>query len=183
MVSKSFSQAVLAEDMLLTALADYTQEAVKRMREEQETCSCVSVFIMTNQMSAPPHYANGANERLQKPTAFFPDILRIAERLLHSIYRPGYRYRKVMILLSGLDKASNQQMGLFDDNVKDEKKERLMKAFDAINTRYGRGAIRMAASEMARAGADVDDFLPFEMKREYLSPCYTTRLEDVPKVH
>jgi DNA polymerase V len=74
-------------------------------------------------------------------------------------------------------------MCLFDDNVKDEKRERLMKAFDAINTRYGRGAIRMAASEMARAGVDEDDFLPFEMKREYLSPCYTTRLEDVPRVH
>jgi DNA polymerase V len=183
MVSKSFSQAVYTEDMLQTALADYAQEAVKRMREEKEACSFVSVYIMTNQMSAPPHYANGATERLSTPTAFFPDILSIAMNLLHSIYRPGYRYRKVMILLSGLVKASNQQIGLFDDTKTDEKKERLMKAFDAINTKYGRGAIRMAASQIARAGADADDFLPFEMKRAYLSPCYTTRLEDVPRVH
>jgi DNA polymerase V len=187
MVSKSFSEAVFQEEMLQNALADYTQEAVKRLREEGEIASHVSVYLMTNYMAAGPHYENGATARLASPSSYFPDILAAGSRLLHSIYRSGFRYRKVMVLLSGLEKAKGRQGGLFDDTVSDKKKERLMEAFDAINARYGRGTLCLAASRQAwGAGTGkavaCDGSLPFQMKRAYLSPAYTTRLEDVPRV-
>jgi DNA polymerase V len=88
-----------------------------------------------------------------------------------------------MILLSSLSKKQGRQTGLFEDIEQDAKRERLMTAFDAINSRYGRGTIQLAASQEARAGLDEDDFKPFEMRRDYLSPCYTTRIADLPEVY
>ncbi|WP_422386162.1 DUF4113 domain-containing protein [Enterovibrio norvegicus] len=48
-----------------------------------------------------------------------------------------------------------------------------MKAFDGLNKRYGTGAVFMAAQ-----GIDPK----WGMRREFLSPQYTTRWDDVPWV-
>jgi DNA polymerase V len=181
-VSKSFSEAVFTEDLLQRALAEHTQEAVKRLRSEALVCGIVSVYLMTNAYASGEQYSNAALEKLPAPSAFLPEIGAVAGRLLHGIYRPGYKYRKVMILLAELGKEAGQQTGLFDDASKIAKEKALMKSFDAINGRYGRKALRLASQGAVRGGLDNDDFLPFEMRRSYLSPCYTTRLADCPRV-
>ena len=44
---------------------------------------------------------------------------------------------------------------------------------DALNLHYGRGTVRTATAGVQQRWA---------MRRERISPCYTTRLEDVPRV-
>jgi DNA polymerase V len=189
MVSRSFAGAVYLEEQVITALSEHAQEAVKRLREEALAAGIVSVYLMTNPQSRGEQYSNGAMERLDEPSSFLPTIENTAERLLHQIFRQGYPYRKVMILLSGLVRAKNAQQDLFEDNagtalrLKKEKQEKLMSAFDAINGKFGRGTIKLAASAMAKANIPNEAELPFEMKRDYLSPCYTTRIEDLPRVY
>jgi DNA polymerase V len=183
MVSKSFSQAVFSLEQIETALTDYAQEALKRLRNGGELASMVTSFIMTNPMSSGAQYANGATVELLVATDYFPVILQAALEALRRVFRPGFRYRKAMILLSGLTKRQGRQTELFGDRKQDEKQERLMTAFDSINTRYGRGTIQLATSRQARAGLDGDGCKPFEMKRNYLSPCYTTRIADLPEVY
>jgi DNA polymerase V len=138
---------------------------------------------MTNSQSSGAQYANAATVELAEPTDYFPAILEAAKEALLRVFKPGFRYRKAMILLSDLSKRQGRQTGLFGDTEQDAKRERLMTAFDAINSRYGRGTIQLAASQEARAGLDEEDFKPFEMRRDYLSPCYTTRIADLPEVY
>jgi DNA polymerase V len=181
MCSRSFSGGVYNLDELVKALADYTQEAVKRLREDRLSCSYITVFLMTNPWGEGDQYANQATAKLDEPSAYFPDILNQAARLLRSIFRHGYKYRKTMILLSGITENRYCQPGLFEDTGNREKRESLMKAFDHINDRYGRGTIRLGASAPPPIPGETDG-APWEMKREFLSPDYTTRLKDVPKV-
>ena len=100
---------------------------------------------------------------------------------MRSIFRHGYKYRKTMILLSGMSEDRQEQPDLFEDTSGKEKREQIMKCFDALNDRYGRGTIRLGVSGLASLPADADS-APWQMKREFLSPEYTTRLCDVPKV-
>ena len=58
--------------------------------------------------------------------------------------------------------------------MEDEKKRRLMDSVDKITSHYGRGALTLA-----KAGETTG----WEMKREFLSPCWTTRYSDFPKIH
>jgi DNA polymerase V len=51
-----------------------------------------------------------------------------------------------------------------------------MKAFDAINERYGRGAIHLGVRN-GKTGKD-----DWKMKRDYLSPEYTTDINQIPIV-
>jgi DNA polymerase V len=182
MCSRSFSGGAYYLDELITALAEYIQEAVKRLRDDRLTCSYLTVFLMTNPYGEGEQYSNQATAQFKNPTAYIPEIMTTAEGLLRSIFRHGYKYRKVMVLLSGIEDGNNRQYDLFEDTAEKEKRERLMQCFDVINDKYGRGTIRLGASGMATGAGDTGE-APWEMKREFLSPEYTTRLEDVPKVY
>ena len=50
----------------------------------------------------------------------------------------------------------------------------LMSAVDALNQRFGRGAVAVASAMRPREAASYDS------KRERMSPRYTTRLDELP---
>jgi len=179
MVSRSFQKPVYEIEDIVTALAEYTQEAVKRMRDEGLSCRYVSVYIMTNAYAEGDHYANGMSAELPYPSAYLPEIQATANELLQRIFRHGYKYRKVMIGLAGLGNDSNPQLDLFYTVYNRGKAlEPLMQAFDEINDRYGRGTIKLACG-LGRKPQD-DEAAAWELRREFLSPCYTTKLSDIP---
>jgi DNA polymerase V len=180
MVSRSFSSAVHYIDEIITPLSEFTQEAVKRLREDKQACKYVSVYLMTNPFSAGEQYSNSASGELEKPTSFLPDINTLAVELLQRIFRKGYDYRKVMILLDGLSPDTGIQLDLFEDNTRKQMNESIMTAFDKVNSKYGRGTLRIGIADLAKS-ADYEN-VPWKMKREMLSPYYTTSLEDIPKV-
>ncbi|MDR0719197.1 MAG: Y-family DNA polymerase [Treponema sp.] len=180
--SRSFSSGVYYLDDLIPALTEYTQEAVARMRDDGLACSNLTVFLMTNPFGEGKQYSNQATGEFNEPTAYLPEIQAMAAGLLRRIYRYGYKYRKVMVLLSGMKEGKNQQPDLFEDTTSREKRERLMRSFDLINAKYGRGSIRMGAAGLA-SGQNESGVVPWKMRREFLSPSYTTKLSDVPKVY
>ena len=69
-----------------------------------------------------------------------------------------------------LSSADNAQQMLFDERPK-ERDERLQKAIDRINSQYGKKAVKVATQVL-----NTDKPL---IKREKLSPCYTTNLRDI----
>jgi DNA polymerase V len=181
MVSRSFQSAVYDLDSIITPLAMYTQEAVKRMREGRLSCRHVTVYLMTNAFARGEQYFNQMSAQLPHLSAYLPEILETAKELLKRIYRPGYKYRKVMVGLAGLENDDNAQYDLFDDSYNQVKRlEPLMRVFDSINGRYGRGAITLGTSLSI---SPKEKKQAWKMKRDFLSPNYTTRIQDIPKVY
>ena len=178
--SRSFSGAVFELEPIMTALADYTQETVKRLRDGASACKFVSVFLMTNHYSEGEQYSNAASAELPRHTSYLPDILGTAIALVKQIYRKGYSYRKVMVCLFGITKDNNLQSDLFEEATDLKKREQIMKSFDFINNKYGRGTLHLGTHDMVKPDGNGDS--PWLMQRHYLSPEYTTKLTDVPRV-
>ena len=142
-------------DDITAALTEYTQESVKRMREDNLLCRYISVYLMTNAYTEGDQYANQLTAELPYPSAYLPEITATANALLKRIYRPGYKYRKVMIGLTGLEHDNNPQLDLFNTAYNRGKQlEPLMQAFDAINHRYGRGTIKLACGLSGKKSQD-----------------------------
>jgi DNA polymerase V len=180
MVSRSFQKPVYEIDDIITALSEYTQEAVMRMRAENLSCKFVSVYLMTNIHSGGEQYSNQMTLELPQLSAYLPEIQMAANELMKRIYRPNYKYRKAMIGLSGLKYDKNPQLDLFNLNYNRKKElEPLMQAFDAINNRYGRGTIKLACGLTGKKPEDNESF-PWELKRDFLSPRYTTNIKEIP---
>jgi DNA polymerase V len=179
-VSRSFQTAVFELNDLITALSEYTQEAVKRMRDENLSCRYITVYLMTNAWASGEQYFNQLSAELPCLSAFLPEIQSVANILLKRIFRPGYKYRKVMIALTGLDFDKGSQLDLFNaGHNRSTKMENLMKSFDDINDRYGRGTIKLGCSILGKKPADTETS-PYEMKRDYLSQKYTTSIAEIP---
>lgn len=174
--SKSFGEPVFSLEELEEALAAYTQEAVSRMRGEHSAARFISVYLMTNPWDeSGQQYCNQLSASLSSPTSFLPDILGTAIELLRRLYRSGYRYRKIMINLLGLEDDTIIQQDLFNTDEKRPGKQALMNCFDSINSRYGRNMLRM--------GTGKRESKAWNMRRKFLSPAYTTDLAGIPEVH
>lgn len=171
--SRSFGQPVRDLPRLKEAMADYTTRAAEKLRAQGSVANVVMAFLQTNAFKkGEPQYSNLAETPLLVATAFTPKLIQAAQAALKRIYLPGYAYKKVGVLLAGLEPARGRQLSLLD--IADEPKmERLMAAFDGINARYGRGTAFYAAAGINQTWA---------MKRGSLSPAYTTRWEEMPEV-
>jgi DNA polymerase V len=139
---------------------------------------------MTNAYAQGNQYFNQLTAELPYLSAYLPEIQATANELVKKIFRPNYKYRKVMIGLTGLSNDKNPQLDLFgiQDNLK-TKNEPLMQAFDTINNRYGRGTIKLAcglAGKQKETETAMPDKKPWEMRRNYLSPSYTTNIKEIP---
>jgi len=69
--------------------------------------------------------------------------------------------------------VQDQQIDLFADTASEEKDDRLSKALDAINAKYGRGSILHLSEGIAKL---------WQMMRAMLTPNYTTSWNQIPKV-
>ena len=95
------------------------------------------------------------------------DAVRAGQRL----WRPGYRYAKAGIVL--LPRAENVPETLLA-SVDPERSVRLMGAMDSINERYGRRTVSPARTGLAQR---------WSMRRQRLSPRYTTDVDELLEAH
>lgn len=91
-----------------------------------------------------------------------------------NIYQPGFQLAKAGVMLLDLMPDNVYQAELDFDTEELKDKPRLMIAFDAINDRFGRGAIHIGS-----AGLD-NTHSSWAMRQERLTPQYTTKWSDIP---
>ncbi len=173
--SRQFSKKVSDIATLECALVQYTELAVERLRQQKSECQTVQVTISTcNYYSddTDSQYSNGVIVQLPRLTSYTPDIVNAARLALPCIFREGYGYKVIMVTLLNIMPAQYQGW-LWIDPKEDIKKRKLMDAVDEITATYGRQSITLAKSWTVNG---------WQMKREFLSPNFTTDIQMVPGV-
>ena len=168
--SRSFGQTVVGLEELAQAVTAYMSRAAVKLRRQQSVAGVINVFIQTNPFKNTPQYQRG----LTLPVPGMSDDTRVLVRTalagLRQIYVPGYAYQKAGVMLSEITAAATRQRTLFDDVPGMERSRALMRTFDDINRQMGRGTVRLLG----------EGFSPsWSMRRESVSPHYTTRLSEV----
>ncbi|MEL0638485.1 translesion error-prone DNA polymerase V subunit UmuC [Marinomonas sp. TI.3.20] len=171
--SRSFGHKVTEKRELREAIAKYTTRAAEKLRGEKRLCRVVSVFIRTSPfIPNEPQYSKTLSAELPNPTDDTRYLLEVADVLFRRMYRTGYRYAKGGVMLTDFYEHGALQQDLFRaDNTKTNSKA-LMSVVDKIN-HSGLGNVFFASQGVSPQ---------WSMKREHLSPAYTTRWEELPKV-
>ncbi|WP_414162900.1 Y-family DNA polymerase [Superficieibacter sp. BNK-5] len=170
--SRSFGEKITEYEAMRQAICSYAARAAEKLREEHQYCRYVSAFVKTSPFASQPYYGNSAGMKLLTPTQDTRDIIAAATRCLEAIWREGLIYQKGGIMLGDFFSQGVAQLNLFDDIAPRADSEALMALMDKLN-KQGRGTLYFAGQGIQQA---------WKMKREMLSPCYTTRLEDLPIV-
>lgn len=112
--------------------------------------SALYVFVSTSRFKHDEYYSNTATHTLSSPTASTPDLIAHAHRALHTIWRSGYQYKRAGVIFVELVSRDHQQQALFEQIDAPEKKDRFIKAVDAINTKWGSNTAYFAAQGIKR---------------------------------
>ena len=171
--SRSFGVKVTHYELLREAVCEYATRATEKLRKEQQQAKVLTVFIRTSPFKDnEPQYSNSASGELLIPSCDTRDFIELANHLLKRIWKDGFRYAKAGVMLSDFYDPGMFQPGLFDDVSTRSNSQHLMSVLDTIN-QSGAGKVFFAGQ-----GTKKD----WSMKREHLSPAYTTRWDQLPRV-
>lgn len=181
MCSRSFGSPVTDLAGLIEVVSQFAARVAEKARQQEAAAGAVHVFVTTSPYRKNDRqHSPSATIPLVRPSADTRVIIGTAVRALQAMYRPGFNYAKAGVMLVDL-RPQGQQQGELDlfaasnepPGATGANPERLMGAVDALNRRFGRGAVTVAsAAHQARNGEHAG-------KQERRSPRYTTRLEEI----
>lgn len=172
--SRSLDRAVSNRHELLAALAYHLEQAATTLRHKQERAGIVGVYL-----SVGRHCCQHTSERerlfyqpLMTASDYLPDLMKATTIAFNHLYHHHIAYKKVGIILAGLEKNSAYQPSLlFSHQEKENKHERVMSAVDKLNVYYGRRLVRLGNSLPQRQANHLAWKFPQARLR---SPAYTT---------
>ncbi|WP_040653004.1 Y-family DNA polymerase [Pseudogulbenkiania ferrooxidans] len=173
MSTRSFGRKVTALAELQEAAAMHASRVAERLRRQ----GSLAHFLRVGIRSGVPGWGRGGDASetvaLLPPSNDSRVLARAAQQAVARLWQRGVRYHKAGVMAFELVDAGQVQADLFAGDPLDAKSARLMQAMDAINQRMGRGTVRLLAEGTKQ---------PWRMKQDHLSPCYTTRWDDIPVV-
>lgn len=144
--SQTFAYMTDDKQRLRELTADFVSRLAYKLRAQNSMCKSVTLFFRTNRHRLDmPQYSANDSRTLSAPTQDTRVITDAALQLLDQLFRPGFMYKKLGVVLADFVPATAQQLDLFNaDN--DRKSKKLMKALDDINNRFGEQTIHSALS-------------------------------------
>ena len=170
-VSRSFAdEGITDKQKLEEAVANFASDCARKLREQKSLCRQMTVFAFTSRFRTdlPQDFINH-NIRLGISTNDSSEIIKAAIDGLRANYRDGnFAYKKAGVILWDIVQANAVQYNLFDTRNR-SKLSALQQTIDDINRNNGQGTVRNAIQGSDR----------LNIKREHLSPQYTTDWNDI----
>lgn len=169
-VTRSFGQRVTQLQDMREAVASYATRLGEKLRKWGLAADRFTVFMHTSPFDSGPHRSVSLEVRLAEATNDTRTLVAAAIRTAERLWKPGYRYSKAGLMTGELVKPEQAQRVLFGD-LDPERGARAMAAMDAINGRWGRGALGVASVGIKK---------PWAATFDLRSPRYTTRWDELP---
>jgi DNA polymerase V len=171
MVSRSFGHRVTELEQLQEAIATYASVACEKLRQQRLIAGGFHVFLHTGLHGASDTvYENSKYVHLPNPSFDTRTIINLAKLALKKLFKPGFRYQKVGIILAELSTADSMQIDIFGDNNLAQS-ENLMGLIDEINHKLGKTTLQFAAAGLAK---------PWKRQATKLSKRYTSSWQELP---
>lgn len=170
--SRGFGIPVSSLSELSEAVITYATRVAEKLRRQRSVTAMVYVFIQTDPFKKKDRQYNpGRLIHLTNPTDDTRILINAVLTGLKSIYKPGFAYKKVGVLLDDLLPSNQHQKSLFDDKEAQAHSEFLMQAIDGINNTMGSGTIKFLGEGLEKQ---------WRAKAERKTRCYTTRVDEIP---
>jgi DNA polymerase V len=175
MHGRMFGEDTNQFEVIEAAIASLAARAAARLRSERLLARGAVLYLSTNHHK-PGYQRTGRFLSFSTPTADTGVITSHLVRAIEPSFNPRAWYHQVNVLLYNLVSEHTLQADLFDyiDLKSGEASQTRLRAFDAINNRYGRQTIRYAAEDLSQA---------WQPKRQLRGPRYTTNWQELPTIN
>jgi DNA polymerase V len=170
--SRSFATPVTTRAGLREVLSVYGQQASARLGKHGLQAKVLTAFAGTSHYNQHQASYPSVCVALPMPTADPVLLTRAAHALLPAI-QEGLKYARAGIMVTDLRPTGNQSPLEPFENPHEER--HIGTLLEDVTRRYGRGAIGLGQ-------AGIKTGLDWTMKRDMLSPRYTTHWDELPLV-
>ncbi|WDE03083.1 Y-family DNA polymerase [Thalassomonas viridans] len=168
--TRSFGERITEPEQLKFALATHAGIAAVKLRKQRSLTKSLVIFANSSPHDENGYYRKSVYHHFAVPTNDSCQIMNACSQAVEEIFQTGIRFYRCGVGLLEISDETCYQQDLFDvakDNIK------LMSCMDKINARFGRDTTILAGQGIEQK---------FAMRREFLSPQYTTRWRDIPKI-
>jgi len=173
-VSRSFGEKVTKLEELNESITTHCLNAAEKIRIDNQTAKKVTVFLRTSPFQKNEnYYANSKDIDLPIRTNDSIELIKQALIALKYIYKKGYKYQKLGIILSGLKDLDVYNKNLFSKINNEEKRKKLMDAIDYTNIKYGRNVLSIAQAGLKKK---------WNIKKQHSSKIDTASFDLLPTI-
>lgn len=145
-VETTFNDDIVSVEQVLPILLEQCDIVTTRMRRKGKKCTSVSVTFRTLDFKNKSHQTT-----LSNATDTTDETYKHAKKLFTESWK-GEPLRLIGVALTNLTDESFEQLSLFEDNEKKERKRKLDATMDAIRQKFGNDKITRASIMNSNSG-------------------------------
>lgn len=172
--TRSFGNPVTDLEDLIEAVSEFTSLAAVKLRRQSSLACQILVFAHTSPFRSGPHFSKSVVIPLRRPTADTRLLVQAAVTGVTQFYSPGFNLSKAGVMLLDLMPDNIVQCEFDFDEPETRDRSKLMAAMDALNDRFGRGTVHVGSALRLHSASG------WQVRRERLTPQYTTKWSDLP---
>jgi DNA polymerase V len=173
--TRMFGNALTDLRDIKEAVATYAARAAEKLRRQKSAANIISILLVSQEKIDSPHFKHGPTEStylvLPRATSMSNELIKPALQLTEQLFRPGKKYKKAGVILSGLVPDDAIQANIFQPG--ESIGRFLMEMVDNINFSMRDDLVKFASSGTRRE---------WKMRTAFHSPRYTTRWEELAGV-
>jgi len=171
--SRSFGNLLTDKNTIKEAICNHAAACALKLRQQKNCCRIVHVFIHTNpHKTEEAQYSRSINVEVETATNNTSEIIKYASQGFDIIFKGGFRYMKCGVIVNDLIPEDQIQHSLYDQSDRPKAKT-VMNTLDKINRGLGKEIVRFAVQGYEKK---------YKLKAEWLSPRYTTNINEILKV-
>ena len=174
MCGRSFGTPLKELEDIRPALTHFVQNAAARLWKYKQAVSAITVYLSTNRFRKNIAQRSISASVEIDATDNMLHLNAAAQRALENVFKSGFEYHKVGVLLHDLVRVKNIPEQLFKTEHKVSRSPELMWAIKNINARFGRYKVVSASASGSSA---------WMARSKFRSPAFTTCWNELPVVH
>ena len=169
--TRSFEKPISDLGKLKERVSTFSLSCAEKLRRQNSLCNVMIVFIRSNYFRKDlQQHSCSRVVTLPYPTNSSFVLNNYALKAIKNMFQDKIDYKKAGVIVTSLVPNNSYQLGIFENE--DYRHKPLMKTMDYINSKYGE-KIKLANQDLKRK---------WKMKQEFLSPCYTTKIDDIIRI-
>ena len=173
MCGRSFGKPLKELEDIRPALTHFVQNAVSRLWKYKQATSAITVYLSTNRFRKNITQRSVSASVELEVTNNLMQLNAAAQRALGQIFKSGFEYHKVGVLLHDFISVKNIPATLFETESSIQASQELMGAVKKINEKFGRYTV---------VSASANGSLDWRARSKSRSPAFTTCWNELPLV-
>jgi len=169
--TRTFEKPLKELKQIKERVATFAVACAEKLRKQGSVCNIMIIILQSNFFRKDlKQHSTTKIVSLPYSTNSSLVLNNQAMYAVDQIFKNGIEYKKAGIIVSGLSQINNSQLSMFDQE--DPRHHNLMNAIDNINFKYI-DKVKLGNQNLK---------IKWKMKQNFLSPQYTTKLDDVINV-